>query len=153
MEIVRYFASEEKAQLHQKIASCDWSAAKFLAELLETDRFDEMLGGWGDLYLLMDGETLVSFATFTGQDAVRDESLTPWIGFVYTAPAYRGHRYAGQLLRHAEAVAASRGFEKMYIATDHVGLYEKYGYEYQENRIDCWGSDQQVLYKKLEATK
>ena len=151
MRIINYFESANWEQLTQKITVCDWSAARFLAALLEKGTFHDTLGGWGDLYLLMDGENLVSFLTFTGQDAVRDEKLTPWIGFVYTVPAYRGHRCAGQLLAHAEAQAANRGYKKIYIATDHVGLYEKYGYSYQENRIDCWGDDMRVLYKNLEA--
>lgn len=153
MNIIHYFESENQTELMEKIARCDWSAARFLVDLLEKGTFHETLGGWGELYLLMDGKDLVSFATFTGQDAVRDEALTPWIGFVYTVPACRGRRRAGQLLAHAEAQAAKRGFRKIYIATDHVGLYEKYGYAYQENRIDCWGDDQRVLFKELEAPK
>ena len=153
MNIINYFENEYQAMLTEKLNQCDWSAARFLVELLRKGTFHETLGGWGDLYFLMDGENLVSFATFSGQDSVRDESLTPWIGFVYTVPAYRGHHYAGQVLAYAEAQAASRGYNKIYIATDHVGLYEKYGYSYQENRIDCWGSDQQVLYKNLEVMK
>ena len=84
MQIVNYFQSENKTVLRSKIAACDWSAARFLVELLETERFNEMLGGWGEIYLLMDGENLVSFLTLTGLDAVRDPRLTPWIGFVYT---------------------------------------------------------------------
>ena len=150
MEIINFFESDRQTELVAQIAACEWSAAGFLVELLGKGTFHETLGGWGNLYLLIDGEKLVSFATMTGQDSVRDERLTPWIGFVYTAPAYRGHRYAGHLLRHAEVAAASRGFERIYIATDHVGLYEKYGYIYQENRTDYWGSEQQVLYKNLE---
>ena len=153
MRIVNYFESQNQPELMKKIAACDWSAARFLVDLLQKGAFHETLGGWGELYLLMDGENLVSFVTFTGQDAVRDESLTPWIGFVYTVPSYRGHRYAGQVLSHAEEQAANRGYSKIYIATDYVGLYEKYGYSYQENRIDCWGSDQRVLYKNLEVMK
>ena len=151
MKIVSYFDCDNKEELIQKIAVCDWSAARFLVQLLKEGTFYETLGGWGELYLLMDGEDLVSFATFTGQDAVRDESLVPWIGFVFTVPSYRGHRYAGRVLAHIEAVAAARGYDKIYIGTDHVGLYEKYGYEYQENRMDCWGSDQRVLFKKLDS--
>lgn len=153
MYIVSYFESTYKSDLMKKIIQCDWSAARFLVELLQKDTFHETLGNWGDLYLLMDGKNLVSFVTFTGQDAVRDECLTPWIGFVYTVPEYRGNHYAGKLLAHAEAQAVRRGYRKIYIATDHVGLYEKYGYSYQENRIDCWGSDQRVLYKNLEQMK
>jgi GNAT superfamily N-acetyltransferase len=153
MEIINYFESKNKPELIKKIEKCDWSAAKFLVELLTKGTFDETLGGWGKLYLLMDGEKLVSFLTFTGLDAVRDESLTPWIGFVFTVPEYRGHRYAGLLLTHAEQEAAGMGYPKMYICTDHVGLYEKYGYTYWENRTDIWGDDMRVLYKDLEVVK
>ena len=153
MEIINYFERDRQAALFEKITACDWSAARFLAELLEKGTFNETLGGWGRLFLLMEGDKLVSFATLTGQDAVRDERLTPWIGFVYTVPEYRGHHYAGRLLNHAERCAAKMGYTKVYIATDHVGLYEKYGYGYQENRIDCWGDDMRVLYKDLEVLK
>ena len=153
MRIINYFESENQPALMEKIAFCDWSAARFLVDLLQKGTFNETLGGWGDIYLLMEDDNLVSFLTLTGQDAVRDESITPWIGFVFTKPAYRGHRYAGLLLQHAESVATKMGYNKVYIATDHVGLYEKYGYAYQENRIDCWGSDQRVLYKDLRTIK
>lgn len=151
MEIINFFESDRQTELAAQIAACDWSAAKFLAELLKKRTFDETLGGWGHLFLLMDGEKLVSFLTLTGLDAVRDESMTPWIGFVFTVPEYRGCRYAGRLLAHAEDCAAKLGYRKIYIATDHVGLYEKYGYTYQENRIDIWGDDMRVLYKTLPA--
>lgn len=151
MKIVDYFESECRSALVEKIAGCDWGAARFLAELLTKNTFDEMLGGWGHVYLLMEGEELVSFLTLSGQDAVRDESLTPWVGFVFTAPEYRGHRYAGQLLAHAENRAAELGWKKIYLCTTHEGLYEKYGYNYQEDRTDYWGGQVRVFYKNLEA--
>lgn len=149
MQIISYFESENKAELAQKLADVDWSAAEFLVALLREDRFFAMLGGWGDIYLMMDGESIVSFATLTGQDSVRDETMVPWTGFVYTAPEYRGHRYAGQLLRHIEDVAAAKGYSRLFLSTDHVGLYEKYGYAFLENRLDYWGDDTRVLYKDL----
>lgn len=149
MNIISYFENQDQPKLIELLRGCDWSAARFLVELLENGTFYSTLGGEGDLYLLMDGEKLVSFATMTRQDSVRDESLYPWIGFVFTQPEYRGHRYAGVLLAHAEAEAARRCFGRIYIATDHVGLYEKYGYSYLENRVDCWGDDQRVLVKDL----
>ena len=151
MEIIAFFESEQQQHLTGLLRQCDWSAARFLVDLLEKGRFFDTLGGYGDIYMLMDGEKLVSFATLSGQDSVRDESLQPWSGFVFTVPEYRGHRYAGKVLAHIEAQAAKRGFPALYIATDHVGLYEKYGYQYRENRIDCWGSDQRVLCKPLSA--
>lgn len=149
MQIIDYFESEEQNLLMEKIAAADWSAARFLVELLKQGTFDETLGGWGHLFLLMNQEELISFVTLTGQDSVRNENLTPWIGFVFTKPEYRGHHYAGQLLAHGEQRAADLGYSRVYIATDHVGLYEKYGYSYQENRLDCWGNEMRVLYKEI----
>lgn len=149
MKIINFFEQENREELTGKIAACDWSAARFLAELLVKGTFEATLGGWGQLFLLMDGEKIVSFATLTGQDAIRDESLTPWIGFVFTQPEYRGNRYSQQVLAHAEAAAAKLGYGKVYLETDHVGLYEKYGYIYRENRTDCWGEDARVLCKNL----
>lgn len=149
MKFVSYFESENQSALAEKIAGSDWSAARFLVDLLKEDRFFTMLGGWGDIYLLLDGENLVSFATLTGQDSVRDESMTPWIGFVFTAPEYRGHRYAGQLLQHIEGEGVKKGHRRVYLSTDHVGLYEKYGYSFLENRVDFWGDDTRVLIKDL----
>ena len=149
MEIINYFDSENQALWVKKIEECDWSAAAFLRDLLNNGTFNDTLGGWGQLLLLVDGDDLSSFGTITGQDAVRDETLTPWIGFVFTKPEHRGHRYAGLLLDHAEQEAAKLGYSKIYIATDHIGLYEKYGYAYQENRLDIWGDDMRVLYKDL----
>jgi GNAT superfamily N-acetyltransferase len=149
MQIIEYFSSPEKEQLIEKIEASDWTAGRFLGELLRNGTFFDMLGGTGEVFLLMDGDDLASFLTLTGQDSIRDETMTPWVGFVFTFPQHRGHRYAGILLEHAEKMAASRGHQRLYIATDHVGLYEKYGYTYLENRIDYWGSDERILFKEL----
>ena len=153
MTIVDYFESDNQPELKAKIGECEWRAAKFLVELLDKGTFNDMLGGWGHIFLLMDGERLVSFLTLSGQDAIRDEALTPWVGFVFTSPEYRGQRHAGRLITHAEHVAAEKGYRKLYICTDHVGLYEKYGFIYLENRIDYWGDNTQMFCKGLEEAK
>lgn len=49
MQIINYFESNKKEELLEKIEAIDWSAAKFLVELLKEDRFYEMLGGEGEL--------------------------------------------------------------------------------------------------------
>lgn len=149
MKLIRFFEQEHQQTLIDAIGACDWSAARFLAELLRKGSFCQTLGGWGQVYLFMDGQDLVSFCTLTGQDTVQDPDLTPWIGFVFTQPDYRGKGYAGQILAAAEADAAGMGYNRVYLETDHVGLYERYGYEYMENRIDIWGADVRILSKSM----
>lgn len=59
--------------------------------------------------MLVDGENLISFCTFADKDDIQPTELTPWIGWVYTFPHYRGHRYVGKLLSYAEALAKTDG--------------------------------------------
>lgn len=148
MEVVDLLQTPHQEALISKIGQGDWGAAKLLAKLLQENTFQKTLGG-GTVYLLMDEENVVSFVTLTRQDCIADEILYPWLGFFYTFPAYRGHRYGGQLLEYAANEAKKQGFEQVYLATDHVGLYEKYGFNYLENRIDMYGEDSRIYAKNL----
>lgn len=148
MEIVKYSSCAQKNKWLNKIETYEWQAAKFLATLLKENRLESVLGGWGDLYLLVDGEELVSFITLSAQDCISDKNLSPWLGFFHTAPEYRGNRYGKVLIDYVCQIARNKGYKKVYLATDHIGLYEKYGFEYWENRIDIYGEDSRV-YKRV----
>lgn len=148
MEIINYFDSNNRGHWLDKIRRSDWGAAPVLAGFLENGTFFEKLGD-GVLLLLTDGDKLVSYVTFSFQDCVDDKSLYPWIGFVFTAPEYRGHRYAGRLIERCEEIARGHAVKNVYICTDHVGLYEKYGYSYLENRVDIYGDDSRIYVKNI----
>ena len=152
MRIENFYESSDQERLIGKIEQGDWGAAKFLAKLLREGAFQQIVGG-GTVYLLMDGENIVSFVTLTRQDCVADETLYPWLGFFYTFPAYRGHRFGGQLLEYVANEAEKQGYKQVYLATDHVGLYEKYGFSYLENRIDIYGEDSRIYIRNLEDVK
>ena len=139
MQIVEYFSSDRKATLLESLVGCDWEAARFLTELLEKNSFEATLGAGGQLFFLMDEERPVSFLTLTHQDCIDMPEFFPWIGFVYTFPEYRGRRCAGILLEHARKCAAAAGFPFVFLGTDHVGLYEKYGFEYWGDQQDRQG--------------
>ncbi len=148
MEIINYFESDNKPHWLAEIKKSDWGAAPVLAEFLENGTFSEKLGD-GVLLLLTDGDKLVSYVTFSFQDCVDDKSLYPWIGFVFTFPEYRGHRYVGRLIARCEELAREHNVKNVYICTDHTGLYEKYGYEYKENRVDIYGEDSRIYVKRI----
>ena len=75
--------------------------------------------------------------------------MSPWIGFVYTFPDYRGHRYVGMLLDYAESIATVMNREYIYISTGHTGLYEKYGYEFYKMDKDIEGEKSRIYRKAL----
>ncbi len=149
MEIKEYLSCADKEDIIDQIEAYEWRAAKFLATLLNENRLEQELGGWAKLFLLLDGKKLVSFLTLSAQDCISDPALTPWLGFFHTAPEYRGRRCGKILIDYACQAAKDSGFSTVYIATDHVGLYEKYGFTYLENRMDVWGTDSRIYQKEL----
>ena len=149
MEILEYFSSENKTHWLSEIGKSDWGAGKFLYRLLSEEKLGETVGENTKVLLLTDGEKLVSFCTFAEKDDIQPTELTPWIGWVYTFPEYRGNRFAGKLLEHAEKLAEDDGVENIYISTNHIGLYEKYGYEFYEIMKAVDGEDSRVYIKRL----
>ncbi len=151
MEVNEYFSNENKEHWKDQIALADWRAAKFLLKLLnDMQKFEELLGSNGKLFMLVDKEKIVSFVTLTNQDCIRDKSIFPWLGFLFTYPEYRGKRYSEKLLNYVEKQAKSENNLFVYLGTDHIGLYEKYGYTYLETRKDYWNDETRIYYKKLE---
>lgn len=148
MKIINYFDCNDRGHWLSEIKKSDWGATPTLVGFLENGTFFEMLGD-GVLLLLTDGDKLVSFLTFARNDCIDDMSLYPWIGFVFTFPEYRGHRYAGRLIKRCEETAREHSVKNIYICTDHIGLYEKYGYSYLENRIDIYGEDSRIYIKSI----
>lgn len=149
MKIIEYFSTDDKEYWLSKIKESDWRAGQYLHELLENHKLKQLVGENTKVLMLVDGENLVSFCTFAEKDDIQPTNLTPWIGWAYTFPNYRGNRYIGKLLSHAEALAEEVGIDRIYISTNHTGLYEKYGYDFFDMMKDIDGEDSRVYVRYL----
>ena len=74
--------------------------------------------------------------------------LYPWVSCIYVDEEYRGQRVSGKLIDHANQYLRNLGFEKSYIPSDHIGLYERYGYSYVKEIIN-YGGHEDHLYEKI----
>ena len=149
MKVINYFDSSDKAHWLSRIAQCDWGAGEYLHYLLEENKLGDLVGENVRVLLLTEGKDLISFCTLAKYDDVQPTSLTPWIGWIYTFPSYRGQHLAGELLSFAESLAKQDGATHTHISTNHIGLYEKYGYEFFKTMKDIEGEDTRVYRKKL----
>lgn len=149
MKIIEYFSTENRDYWLSKIKESEWAAGQRLYDLLKKQKLKQLVGEKAKVLLLVDGEKLISFCSFAEKDDIQPTDLTPWIGWVYTFPDYRGNHCAGQLLRYAEILAEDAGMKNIYISTNHNGLYEKYGYEFYEMMKDMNGEDSRVYVKHL----
>ena len=71
------------------------------------------------------------------------------MGFIYTFPEHRGHRYMRLLFEEVERLAKEDHHPEVYISTNHIGLYEKYGCEYRTQMKDMDGNPTRIYAKKI----
>ena len=82
--------------------------------------------GW---YLCLDGERIVGGMGVIENDFHARRDLTPNVCAVYTEEAYRCRGIAGRLLHMTVEDLRAKGISPVYLATDHSGFYERYGWE------------------------
>lgn len=73
--------------------------------------------------------------------------IYPWISCVFVSEDYRGNRISEKLIDFANEYAKECGFARTYIPSEHIGLYEKFGYHYL-NDITNYGNGTDRLYVK-----
>ncbi len=83
--------------------------------------------GW---YLCLAGGQIVGGLGVIENDFHDRKDLAPNICAVYTEEAYRGKGIAGQLLDMAVEDMKNKGITPLYLVTDLVGFYERYGWEF-----------------------
>jgi predicted acetyltransferase len=149
MKVIEYFETDNQEYWLSKIKECDWVAGKFLVELIQKNEVIKLLGQNTKVLLLINELELISFCTLSDIDDIETTDLTPWIGFVYTFPKYRGNRYMGNLFNYAEQLAKSNGFSNIYISTDQEGIYEKYGFTFLGFMKDRCNVDSRLYTKVL----
>ena len=99
--------------------------------------------------MLVEEDKLLSFCTLAEKDDIKNTILSPWIGFVYTFPQYRGNRYMGLLIDEAIKLAKKNRNKNIYISTNAIGLYEKYGFEFYQILKDLEDKDSHVYIKQI----
>ena len=62
---------------------------------------------------------------------------------------YRGNRISGKLIEFANQYAKSIGFNNTYIPTEHIGLYEKFGYHYVKDIVNYGNGIDRLYVKEL----
>ena len=124
-----------------------WRAGPFLAEKMRADDFLP----WERVFAACVDGAPAGYCTLTAQDELPPETgFTPFIGFVYVDPAFRGHRLSEILVNAASAYARSVGFDRVYLMSGEKGLYEKYGFRFLGMYPTVFGSEDQLFVKSTK---
>lgn len=95
-------------------------------------------------YLLLRGEEIIGCAGLITNDFISRGELYPWICALYVEEKHRGRAYGALLLEEGKADCARLGFADVYLATDHIGYYEKYGFNYIGQGHHPWGDESRI---------
>ncbi len=94
-------------------------------ELLKLDNFAK--------FILLDNNNLIGFISLFPTDGEERKDLTPWYATMYVKKEYRGKGYSKILNDALLKYAKEKGYKKIYLKTDLINYYEKFGAIYLEN--------------------
>ena len=131
MEKYQYITLREKPELMDKAAA--WFNSKWgvpteaYLECMEAYLKQETELGW---FLCLEGDRIVGGLGVIENDFHDRPDLAPNVCAVYTEKDHRGKGIAGWLLTMAVEDMREKGFSPLYLLTDHIGFYERYGWEF-----------------------
>ena len=131
MNKLRYITLRDAPEM--KDAAASWFHDKWgvpeeaYLECMESYIDQETEYGW---YLCLEGCKIISGLGVIENDFHERKDLSPNVCAVFTEEEYRCRGIAGNLLNMAVEDCREKGISPIYLITDHVGFYERYGWEF-----------------------
>lgn len=126
-----YTSLREKSEI--KVLAAEWFHSKWgvpteaYLECMDAYLRNETEYGW---YLCLSGNQIIGGMGVIENDFHNRKDLAPNVCAVFTDEGYRGQGVAGNLLNMVVNDMKSKGISPIYLVTDHIGFYEKYGWEF-----------------------
>lgn len=83
--------------------------------------------GW---YLCLDNNKIVGGIGVIDNDFHERKDLFPNLCALYVEEEYRNNGIGGNLLKMAVKALKSKGIDKVYLITEHINYYERYGFKF-----------------------
>ena len=131
MDTFSYITLREKPQL--KDSAAEWFSKRWgvpkeaYLECMDAYLRGETEYGW---YLCLDDDSIVGGLGVIENDFHDRKDLKPNVCAVWTDEEYRGRGIAGKLLDLVVEDMRSKGVTPLYLVSDHIGFYERYGWEF-----------------------
>ncbi len=117
-----------------KMQMAEWFHAKWSVPLeAYVESMDECLRGNAAVpqwYVAVDNGRIIGGMGVIENDFHARKDLAPNVCAVYTEEDRRNEGIAGRLLGYVCDDMKAKGIDTLYLITDHVGFYERYGWEY-----------------------
>ena len=103
---------------------CSWSAGKHLAQEMKINSFSD----WERVFVALEDDRIAGYCTLSKTDCIPNVPYTPYISYMFVGEQYRGNRLSQKLIDYVLEYAKGLNFDRVYLVSDHINLYEKYGF-------------------------
>lgn len=111
---------------------------------------DWSLTDFPQIVAVTENEEIIGSYSFVAKELVKDNhNYTPWLGTLFVKEKYRGRHYSPLLIENACQRVQKMGYNHLYLATDHIGLYEKFGFEEIGLGLYLWGESTKFYRKSI----
>lgn len=100
-------------------------------------------------YILEKDNTIIGCAGLITNDFISRMDLYPWVCAIFIDEKHRGNSYGSLLIEKAKQDSKKAGFNNLHLCTDHVGFYEKYGFNYIGQGHHPWGEESRIYQISL----
>ncbi len=132
-------------ELIEYAENCSWIAGKHLASMMRKDTFEE----WESVFAAIIEDEIIGFCTFLKTDYYPENRYSPWISTIFVDEKYRGMRISERMINKVIEYAKEQNFLKVYIPSDMIGIYEKYGFQKIDELQNYDGDIDNIFAKEI----
>lgn len=124
------------------LCSLEWSSKKTKEqlEISADEKVDKVLSNNYDKLIsvlgLIENNELIGFISLFKYDGNKRNDLTPWYATMYVKKEHRKKGYSKLLNNAILKEAKELGYSKVYLKTDLINYYEKFGAKFKEKLDD-----------------
>ena len=137
--------SERWNELISYAESCPWIVGRHLADMMKRNAFTE----WESVFAAVSEDRVIGFCTFLKTDYYPKNRYSPWISSIFVDESYRGNRISKKMIETVISYAKEQGFSKVFIPSDMIGFYEKYGFIKIDEMQNFSGDIDNIFVKEI----
>lgn len=149
MKIISVRENPEYKETAIRFFQQSWNS---VSPILYEDSITHSIGAENPLpqwYLLEKEGKPIGCAGLITNDFISRMDLYPWICALFISEHQRGNNYAALLINKAKEDSKRFGFRNLYLSTEYIGYYEKFGFEYIGQGYHPWDEESRIYQIEL----
>ena len=133
MKIISIKDNDRYLDEYVRLCHIEWGNSK-VNNVIVSDRVKKIKNGDKviEVLALIDREVMIGFISLFLYDGDERRDLSPWYATMYVKSEYRGHGYSKLLHEALIKYARDTLYKKIYLKSDLVHYYEKFGAIYMD---------------------